>query len=442
MADARLPLALASLLSLLPAGPATAATFTVTTTADADIGSLREAISLANATDGVDHIVFAIPAGACSGAGVCRIDLASPLPGLTEGVEIDGTTQPRSGTAPENVCATPIVPSYLRVEIVGAYGGGSLTPLLAIVSPEPTAPVTIRGLAIGGDGVPIQISSAGPHRVQCNHIGVTADGEQILPTGFTGLGIDGGGAGAIVGADGDGLGDLAEQNLFVPDLSYGIYVNANSDNRIAGNVFGRAASGTPLACSIGIQMRQTSSRNLVGSDEDGVSDDLEANDFDSCNTAVFVPDSTGGSDNRVVRNRFHGNGIAIELLGGSGTVVRNNRVEASSTIGLRIGNAATVGDGSAGNCFEGNATGLAHEGAASIVFAGNWWGATDGPSGDGPGSGDPVTATGAGSLDLTPFRTDGCVFVPEPSGRGAAAAGALALAWLRVRRRCASSSSA
>lgn len=293
--------------------------------------------------------------------------------------------------------------------------------------------------------MPISIAGAGPHRIQCNHIGLSAVGDATLEVGFAGILVEGIAAGAIVGTDGDGVEDVRERNAFVPNQSFGIYVNANDDNRIAGNTFGRATSGAPLACSIGVFIRQSSSRNLVGSDEDGVSDDLESNDFDGCNTSVLVPDGTAGSDNRIVRNRFGdaaANGVAIELNGGVDTVVRNNVVEASGTIGLRITNDATLGAGSAGNCFDGNATGLSHEGAASIVFPNNWWGAPDGPSGEGPGSGDPVLATGTGSLDLVPFRTDGCVFVPEP-GAGGAAAAALALGALGARRRrCAVSSSA
>src|SRR5690606_20716240 len=123
MAAARLPLALATLLTLLSAAPAGAATFTVTSTADAGAGTLRQAILDANASEGVDRIEFAIPAEACSAAGVCRIELEAALPALEDGVAIDATTQPRHGTAAENVCATQTAPSSLRVELVGYYGG-------------------------------------------------------------------------------------------------------------------------------------------------------------------------------------------------------------------------------------------------------------------------------------------------------------------------------
>ena len=63
------------------------------------------------------------------------------------------------------------------------------------------------------------------------------------------------------------------------------------------------------------------------------------------------------------------------------------------------------------------------------------------PGGDGPGSGNPIEVTGSGSLDVDPFQTAGCTFVPEPGAAGAGAAGAALLA-LAARRRCAASSSA
>src|SRR5438876_296122 len=79
------------------------ASFVVTTTADAGAGSLRQAISDANAAPGVDDISFNIP-----GTGVQTINLASPLPTVTDVVTIDGTTQP--GYQPDpNAAATPVI---------------------------------------------------------------------------------------------------------------------------------------------------------------------------------------------------------------------------------------------------------------------------------------------------------------------------------------------
>ncbi|HEY4760201.1 MAG TPA: DUF4347 domain-containing protein, partial [Thermoguttaceae bacterium] len=67
----------------------TLSTYVVTTTADSGAGSLRQAISDANANAGLDSITFNI-----AGAGVHTISPTSALPTITSPVAIDGYTQP------------------------------------------------------------------------------------------------------------------------------------------------------------------------------------------------------------------------------------------------------------------------------------------------------------------------------------------------------------
>ncbi len=83
------PIVVAAILTAFGASPGTAATLTVTNANDSGPGSLREAISNANATNGLDTIVFQIP-----GTGVHTIAVASAFPSITDPVVIDGTTQP------------------------------------------------------------------------------------------------------------------------------------------------------------------------------------------------------------------------------------------------------------------------------------------------------------------------------------------------------------
>src|SRR3954468_16435824 len=65
-----------------------AADFVVLTPADSGPGSLREAITAANAAPGPDRIVFNIP-----GVGVQEIAVLSALPDITDELVIDGYTQ-------------------------------------------------------------------------------------------------------------------------------------------------------------------------------------------------------------------------------------------------------------------------------------------------------------------------------------------------------------
>ena len=80
---------------LLFAQSATALTYTVTNVNNSGAGSLRQAITDANANAGQDTINFNI-----SGTGVHTINLASALPTITDPVSIFGTTQPGYNNSP------------------------------------------------------------------------------------------------------------------------------------------------------------------------------------------------------------------------------------------------------------------------------------------------------------------------------------------------------
>jgi hypothetical protein len=69
--------------------------FIVTNTNDSGMGSLRQAILDANASPGLDTIAFQIGAG-----GVQTIRPASPLPQISDPVNVDGTTQPGFAGSP------------------------------------------------------------------------------------------------------------------------------------------------------------------------------------------------------------------------------------------------------------------------------------------------------------------------------------------------------
>jgi len=71
------------------------ATFTVTNNNDSGPGSLRQAILDANATPGADNVVFSIGSG-----GVKTIELLTPLPVITDTINLDATTQPGFSGAP------------------------------------------------------------------------------------------------------------------------------------------------------------------------------------------------------------------------------------------------------------------------------------------------------------------------------------------------------
>jgi hypothetical protein len=176
----------------------------------------------------------------------------------------------------------------------------------------------------------------------------------------------------------------------------------------------------------------TSEITILGNGAD-IRRGLDAPDF-----RVFFVDDAGKLtlDDVTVSNGIAPEGAGVLNLGT--LVVANSRVQFNSanTAGGGIanagmltvlnstitGNQAAVGggiyavDGSTTvNCthiVNNELEGLRVESAANADLRYNWWGGADGPSGDGPGSGDSVF----GNFDATPFLTasDGCI--PVVSG--------------------------
>lgn len=396
------------------ASPLPAATFTVTTSADSGSGSLRQAILDANSAAGVDTIDFAIPAGLCSDAGVCTITLATSLPAVTEAITLDGKTQPRYGSAPDNVCAGSVAPSYMRVLVTSTADF-----LLEIL--DTTEPTVIRGLAFVGTAgsQAIRIHTFAPTRVQCNHFGLNGEGTTGLGSGIgIALHWNQTGGGAIIGTDGDGVDDLAERNVF-GKVSMAIYINAGSalyPSWIAGNYFGLAADGTsPMASSRAVYMRQSASENLIGSNLDGISDELEHNVIGNLWIGVWIEVWSGVEfANHVVgnwigvdaRKRPAPNTFGIRVSSeAQNQDIRANQIHSNST-GILIGDNGALGAASGGNCVVGNGTGLQHDGVEVALFAeNNYWGTADGPSGVGPGGGDSIVEASTGTVDFDPWMS-------------------------------------
>lgn len=391
-----------------------AATFTVTSNADSGAGTLRQAVGNANAAAGVDTIAFAIPAGQCSSAGVCPIVLVTPLPTVTEAIILDGTTQPRYGTAPDNVCADSGMPSYMRVLITS-------TAAYMIEILDTTEATLIRGLAFTGNtsNEAIRIHTLETTRVQCNHFGLNGEGTTgaDLGSGIC-LACNNHGGSAIIGTDGDGIDDLSERNVF-GDVGRGVNINGGDElypNWIAGNFFGLAADGTtPINASQGVYLRQSAAGTLVGSNLDGISDGLECNVMGQFDIGVFLDVWSGVAyENHVVGNwigvdvggRPVASGTGIRISGDSQFQdIRDNQIH-SNWLGVRVTGAGSIGTGSSGNCITGNNTGLQHDGTEVALDArNNYWGAADGPSGVGSGSGDPIVELNTGTVDYDPWLT-------------------------------------
>lgn len=252
--------------------------------------TLREAIIEANgAANGStpDRIEFNIPTTR-SASDPHVLSVSSPLPEITETVEIDATTEPDyGGTLPV-------------VELDGTNAGSSADGLVSQSDLSSTIGLIVKGLAIvnfAGDG--IVLGDGGDlNRIEGCHIGMRADG---LTAAGNGRGIFLGNA--VPGAD-------IDDNIISGNEREGIFLAARA--RITANTIGPDKDGN--AIGNGSNDSQAGVRvNATGAFIFG--NDISYNFGDG----VEVIDLTGpNAENEIRGNSMRLNGgVAVDLEGGS-----------------------------------------------------------------------------------------------------------------------------
>lgn len=181
-----------------------------------------------------------------------------------------------------------------------------------------------------------------------------------------------------------------------------------------GGCHGCRIAGNTIASSGGFE-----SISLIGSDGPSVDSVIEDNVITSPtrsdNYGIYIGIATGTTIRRNTITGAREAGIAtdpassvldnqITSAGGAGTVgIYLRRASTGSTVTGNTITGAAVGidiDPQAGststhvnrNAIDGNTAGLTNRAAALADATCNWWGAASGPGGQGPGSGDPVSA--------------------------------------------------
>lgn len=197
---------------------------TVTSAADSGPGSLRQAILNANASGNSANINFNIP-----GPAPYIINLLSPLPTISNGIYIDGTTQ-------TGYPGTPIV------ELNGSNAGTNANGLYLSGGNS-----TVQGLVIGGfSGAGIVLDINGNDVITQNYIGTDVSGTANLGNGGAGILIKGGN-GDTIGGTYSGTGNIIAFNgrSGVAILSTNNIVRFNSIFSNAGPGVDFGAAGAP-----------------------------------------------------------------------------------------------------------------------------------------------------------------------------------------------------
>jgi hypothetical protein len=206
-----------------------AATFTVTNTNNSGAGSLRQAMTDANTTSGVDTINFSI------GSGNQQIIPTSSLPPIIHPVIIDGTTQPGWSNVPLiEISGQGAGAGAVGIRITGGSGGGSGS--------------TIKGLIINrfsANGIFLDSSN---NTIQGNYIGTTADGMAAAGNGTEGVAVFSSLPGTSSNNNIIGGTAAVNRNVISGNRS-GVVINAQdggttTGNVIQGNYIGTNATGT------------------------------------------------------------------------------------------------------------------------------------------------------------------------------------------------------
>jgi titin len=366
--------------------PAQAATIVVTNTHDAGAGSLREAITLANAGVGADTIVFQIPVSDSSfvdvdsgleggdlGPDVFVIKPLSPLPSLIGGgTTIDGLTQTDFGGD-----TNPFGP---EIVLDGSLTGSLVNGLTILSDDNEVFSLNIQLFGLNSSdygGCGIYIKNGNNNWIAGNYIGTDATGTVAHGNGGDGVSIRYGSQQNRIGTNGDGVTDVTERNIISANQWHGVTIrDSGTDlNVVAGNFIGTDMTGTVALGNggVGVVIWVGAQFNTIGTSGDGVADAAERN-IVSGNQSHGVTIRDSGTDLNVVAGNFIGTDVTGTLAfgnGGFGVSIWNGAQ--FNTIGT---NGDGVADAAERNIVSGNQHGvvISSSGTAQNVVAGNFVG--------------------------------------------------------------------
>jgi len=360
-------LAMKALLGLSLTWSAGAATFTVTNTSDSGAGSLRQAITDANAAAGLDTVAFNVTGAGCDGSGVCTISPATSLPLIQSPVLIDGYTQP--GSAP-NTIAQGALNTVLKIVLSGA----NIPNQTGLSIAGTGAGSTIRGLVVnGGFQYGIQSASSNDNTVRGCFVGVDAAGLAASPNhsgidaqnsaDFTAGGPSPADRNLVSGQTFSNIGisgasPTVEGNLIGPDKTgvvaigateTGLQVGGNTGGAvIRGNVVGGATVGMRVGSIFDAITGMTIQGNWVGTDVTGTTDIgnlyigilVEGRD-------ITIGGVGPGEGNVIAFNDGAGVLVNYDFSNVTGNTIRGNSIysnaegaipEGNSPLGLDLGN--------------------------------------------------------------------------------------------------------
>ena len=272
------------------------ATFTVLNVADAGPDSLRQAIIDANTAPGPDDIRFNIP-----GPGPFSIIPQTALPGISDPVVIDGTTQP-------GFAGRPIIELNGSASIFNFnFFGSGLTI---------NAPSTVRGLAINRfNGYGIELNNVDGGVIAGNFIGTDPLGVVDLGNGFGGIELFDS-RNVVIGGQTAADGNVISGNNGVGINIFG-FSGLPGGNTIQGNMIGTDRAGVRAVPNNRGGIVVNASGNRIGGTGAGQANTIAFNGSNGVQVG-FSFFSQGIDANPIRGNAIYGNAALGIDLGGDG----------------------------------------------------------------------------------------------------------------------------
>ncbi|BCM88216.1 hypothetical protein IAD21_00043 [Abditibacteriota bacterium] len=396
-------IALLSAVCGLSASSAHAATYIVTNTSDSGTGSLRQAITSANATTAADIITFNI-----SGTGIHTITPATQLPIITSPVTIDGTTQPgyTNGAVPHielsgvtasktssaaagiNFQASNCTVSGLTINnwngeavyitkstTAGCHIDSCLLGLNAGASAAAKNTIGVliangaHGNFIGGasgsyanyisgnvDGIVLAGAGTTLNYITGNTIGLSGNGQNAIPNTKAGVYIYGGATNNTIGGLSGPYGNEISGN------SAGVYISGSTtkNNVIEGNVVGLDPTGqSAIPNDFGVLIDQGANNNIIGASNGGLNyisgNDVADLDLDNASSNIVAHNDIGLSATGTVAVN---NVVGVNIDGGS----QNNTIGPDNLIGGSTFGVVITGTNTSNNTVVGNTIGASADG--------------------------------------------------------------------------------
>jgi hypothetical protein len=302
----------------------------VTNTADSGAGSLRQAITDANANAGADTINFAI------GTGPQTISLLSVLPAISEAVIIDGTTQPAFAGVP-------------IIELDGTNVGGAAFGLNII-----GGSTTVKGLIINRfnrDG--IRIFSQGGNTITGNYIGTNAAGTAAAANGTNGIEIQSSPNNTIGGLT------ASTRNVISGNTQNGVLISSTlAGNLVQGNFIGTKVTGTAALPNGAAGVAISGNLVMIGGASAGARNIIAGNGAEG----ILI---TGAQE--TIQGNFIGTDVSGTARLGNGSSGISTSISTGNVIG---GTAAGVGNLISGN-IGANSYGISMSNTSNTQIQGN-----------------------------------------------------------------------